>query len=213
MGGGGGRQVILFSHMGQTFERMCVCLILFSGSSGVEVMLTDRPVCLTDVENTAPDSSRRLGSSSEGSDAEDEQNFVSSVVPERTPQPRVHWGNLPKRHDGDQKKAVDPGKEDDDTKCVERCVKESTELLDHCDLSDGPGLTASGAAENVPEPGQNISEVGMSRKGAEELKNLLKNRPGSRIDPPSMLETLRRTLTEWKTEETLRYELVLLHSL
>ncbi|XP_062844048.1 putative RNA polymerase II subunit B1 CTD phosphatase rpap2 [Trichomycterus rosablanca] len=181
------------------------------GSSGVEVELTDRPVYLTEVESPAPDSSIRRGSSRESSDSEDEQSFVSSVVSGQCSRPRVHWGNLPKRHDEDGTKPTDrveSGRVDEATP-VERGVEETTDLLDRCDLSDAPAQTANDAHEKAAEPGLNISEVGMSKKGAAGLKNLLKNHAQSRAEPPSVtlgvLEALRRTLTEWKTEETMRF--------
>ncbi|XP_041848566.1 putative RNA polymerase II subunit B1 CTD phosphatase rpap2 isoform X2 [Melanotaenia boesemani] len=55
-------------------------------------------------------------------------------------------------------------------------------------------------------PGLNITQVGMSKRGAAGLRHLLKNqeaKPDSvRL---SLIECLRRTLKEWSTEETLRF--------
>ncbi|XP_070701371.1 putative RNA polymerase II subunit B1 CTD phosphatase rpap2 [Pempheris klunzingeri] len=83
------------------------------GSSGEEVMLVQRHLQEEDIENPLaaqtedPLSSqqRRAAadlSHSEGSDVEQEQDFVSSVVSQRQG-PRVHWGDLPKRTDEDTK--------------------------------------------------------------------------------------------------------------
>ncbi|XP_039672844.1 putative RNA polymerase II subunit B1 CTD phosphatase rpap2 isoform X2 [Perca fluviatilis] len=83
------------------------------GSSGEELKLLERRLQVDDIEDPLaappedPPSSRRGPaadglSPSESSDAEQEQDFVSSVVSQRQG-PRVHWGDLPKRTDGDKK--------------------------------------------------------------------------------------------------------------
>ncbi|XP_028448935.1 putative RNA polymerase II subunit B1 CTD phosphatase rpap2 isoform X2 [Perca flavescens] len=83
------------------------------GSSGEEVKLLERRLQVDDIEDPLaappedPPSSRRGPaadglSHSESSDVEQEQDFVSSVVSQRQG-PRVHWGDLPKRTDGDEK--------------------------------------------------------------------------------------------------------------
>ncbi|KAM8849541.1 putative RNA polymerase II subunit B1 CTD phosphatase rpap2 isoform 2-T2 [Spinachia spinachia] len=56
------------------------------------------------------------------------------------------------------------------------------------------------------QPGLNITEVGMSRRGAAGLQQLLKNH----TDKPdslrrNLLEYLRRTLKDWSTDETLKF--------
>ncbi|XP_040910253.1 putative RNA polymerase II subunit B1 CTD phosphatase rpap2 [Toxotes jaculatrix] len=82
-----------------------------SGSSGEEVLLSERCLQEEDIENPLaaqpeyPHSSQQhypAGSHSDSSDVEQEQDFVSSVV-SRQQGPRVHWGDLPKRRDGDEK--------------------------------------------------------------------------------------------------------------
>ncbi|XP_074506873.1 putative RNA polymerase II subunit B1 CTD phosphatase rpap2 [Sebastes fasciatus] len=78
------------------------------GSSGEEVRLLERRLEEDDVENPEDPHSSQQGSAaaglghSESSDTEQEQDFVSSVVSQRQG-PRVHWGDLPKRTDGDTK--------------------------------------------------------------------------------------------------------------
>ncbi|XP_059200950.1 putative RNA polymerase II subunit B1 CTD phosphatase rpap2 isoform X2 [Centropristis striata] len=81
------------------------------GSSGEEVLLTTRRLEEEDIENplaaqpedarSSQDAAVGLGHS-DGSDIEQEQDFVSSVVSQRQG-PRVHWGDLPKRTDEDKK--------------------------------------------------------------------------------------------------------------
>ncbi|XP_031153895.1 putative RNA polymerase II subunit B1 CTD phosphatase rpap2 isoform X2 [Sander lucioperca] len=83
------------------------------GSSGEEIKLLERRLQVDDIEDPLaappedPPSSRQGSatdglSHSESSDVEQEQDFVSSVVSQRQG-PRVHWGDLPKRTDGDRK--------------------------------------------------------------------------------------------------------------
>ncbi|XP_042353842.1 putative RNA polymerase II subunit B1 CTD phosphatase rpap2 isoform X2 [Plectropomus leopardus] len=80
------------------------------GSSGEEVMLSERRLQEEDIENPAqpedPHSSQQGPaaadlSHSEGSDTEQEQDFVSSVVSQRQG-PRVHWADQPKCTDEDE---------------------------------------------------------------------------------------------------------------
>ncbi|XP_071347344.1 putative RNA polymerase II subunit B1 CTD phosphatase rpap2 [Trachinotus anak] len=84
------------------------------GSSGEEVFLSERRLQEDDIENPLavqpedPHSSQQSCpagglSHSDGSDIEQEQDFVSSVVSQRQG-PRVHWGDLPKRTDEDKGK-------------------------------------------------------------------------------------------------------------
>ncbi|XP_073347915.1 putative RNA polymerase II subunit B1 CTD phosphatase rpap2 [Pagrus major] len=83
------------------------------GSSGEEVLLSQRRLQEKDIEDPLaaqsedPHSSQQHSaaadlSHSESSDIEQEQEFVSSVVSQRQG-PRVHWGDLPKRTDEDHK--------------------------------------------------------------------------------------------------------------
>lgn len=58
------------------------------------------------------------------------------------------------------------------------------------------------------QPGLNITQVGMSKRGAAGLRDLLKNHPAG-AKPNSirlnLLECLKRTLNSWSTEETLKF--------
>ncbi|KAM6919711.1 putative RNA polymerase II subunit B1 CTD phosphatase rpap2 [Lycodopsis pacificus] len=66
------------------------------------------------------------------------------------------------------------------------------------------------------QPGLNITQVGMSRRGAAGLQELLKNHTAA-AEPDSirlnLLECLRRTLKDWSTDETLKFLYGAEHSL
>ncbi|KAI4894103.1 hypothetical protein NFI96_020162 [Prochilodus magdalenae] len=104
-------------------------------------------------------------------------------------------------------------------------VEETRKLLDQLDLSDN-SLSAVTPQDATPDPtpeicdsnantkdasdsNLNISHVGMSKKSAAGLKSLLKNHMKAPADAPpgtlSLLENLRNTLMEWRTEETMRF--------
>ncbi|XP_068557511.1 putative RNA polymerase II subunit B1 CTD phosphatase rpap2 [Cebidichthys violaceus] len=279
------------------------------GSSGEVVMLLERGLQEEDVENPPPAAQpvdphgSLLGSAADGhsdsSDVDQERDFVSSVVSPRRG-PRVHWGDLPKRTDDDEK--TDRGKtgrrnkqrKDGDEKEIEGRgadgegkmrdenrrvdaekqlhssntetrngeqvpeerdlpdelgVEEATAKLNLYNLSETVGHTApppvdlsakrtehtnlltsppcedpesktlpSSALINANQdghdaaltslPGLNITQVGMSRRGAAGLRELLKNHTAA-AGPDSirlnLLECLRRTLKEWSTDETLKF--------
>ncbi|AWP04336.1 putative RNA polymerase II subunit B1 CTD phosphatase RPAP2 isoform 2 [Scophthalmus maximus] len=222
------------------------------GRSGEEVMLSVRPLQKKDIENlpTAqpeePHASQQYHaadglshSHSDSRDMEQEQDFVSSVVSQQQGR-RVHWGDLPKRTDGDDK-----GKESS--------VEEATAKMNVCSLSETvtqtlsppvnstpapaehttalispPFIDSKPPTENKPlpsltpttthlnsnnttvptQPGLSITQVGMSKKGAAGLRDLLKNHTvASKPDSvrQNLLECLRRTLKEWSTDETLKF--------
>ncbi|XP_038859661.1 putative RNA polymerase II subunit B1 CTD phosphatase rpap2 [Salvelinus namaycush] len=71
-----------------------------------------------------------------------------------------------------------------------------------------PNRSPQGAPAQPTQPGINITQVGMSRRGAQGLRGLLKcHEAGTK--PVSvrlnLLEGLRRTFTEWMTEETMKF--------
>ncbi|XP_074545224.1 putative RNA polymerase II subunit B1 CTD phosphatase rpap2 [Halichoeres trimaculatus] len=90
------------------------------GSSGEEVMLMERRLQEEEIENplTAPPEGPHTTQQrpdaaslnhSDGSDIEQEQDFVSSVVSQRQG-PRVHWGHMPKRTDPDGEEEEETGR-------------------------------------------------------------------------------------------------------
>ncbi|XP_072525143.1 putative RNA polymerase II subunit B1 CTD phosphatase rpap2 [Salminus brasiliensis] len=94
-------------------------------------------------------------------------------------------------------------------------VEETTKLLDQVALSDGspsavtPENTTANDTIGTSDPDLNISHVGMSKKSAAGLKSLLKSHVKSKAEAPgvklSLLQSLRMTLTEWRSEETMRF--------
>ncbi|XP_076838138.1 putative RNA polymerase II subunit B1 CTD phosphatase rpap2 [Brachyhypopomus gauderio] len=225
------------------------------GSSGLEVPLMDRAVRAEEVENPVSEAAERLGDLA-GESEEEQEDFVSSVVARRGT--RVHWGELPRHHGGNEKDQwLEGDTKDTQAQClrpengknepslssplqgdpqdcpalqskvtpVEYAVEETRELLDQCVLSDthSSGVTPQDPVNDAPQKvsdvntdvgdtpdtGLNICQVGMSRRGATELKSLLKNHRRAKAEPLSvkqdLLEALRRTLLEWRTEETLKF--------
>ncbi|MCI4391019.1 hypothetical protein PGIGA_G00129630 [Pangasianodon gigas] len=188
------------------------------GTSGLEVKLSDRPVSKSDVENPIPQCTGSRGGSSEGECSDEEQGFVSSVMARQQQPRRVRWGDLPRRdgenqtHGGDAEVAGvrrEREKRCDDAKVSQPVsssvsVDETSELLQQVALSDSPA-----SAENSLETSLNISQVGMSKKTAAGLRNLLKSHGKARAEAPavtlSLLEGLTHTLMEWRTEETMRF--------
>ncbi|XP_040027645.2 putative RNA polymerase II subunit B1 CTD phosphatase rpap2 isoform X3 [Gasterosteus aculeatus] len=87
--------------------------------------------------------------------------------------------------------------------------KDPNSLAESTDLPSSKlsnmNLDGHDAALTSP-PGLNITQVGMSRRGAAGLQELLKNH----TDKPNslrlnLLECLRRTLKDWSTDETLKF--------
>lgn len=106
-------------------------------------------------------------------------------------------------------------------------MEEAAELLSQVTIQDratatSPALTACSVQNQDPapkpspqgdpaqptQPGINITQVGMSRRGAQGLRGLLKGHEAG-TKPVSvrlnLLEGLRRTFTEWMTEETMKF--------
>ncbi|XP_066508532.1 putative RNA polymerase II subunit B1 CTD phosphatase rpap2 isoform X2 [Hoplias malabaricus] len=97
-------------------------------------------------------------------------------------------------------------------------VEDTRKLLDQCALSEktlslvtphGISTNASDEANLNTNPNPNISHVSMSKKSAAGLKNLLKNHKKTTFEAPpvtlSLLEGLRVTLMDWRTEDTMRF--------
>lgn len=166
------------------------------------------------MENPVPECPAAHRVSSENEYSDEEQGFVSSVVTskehqQQLQQKRVHWGDLPRQdgenqtHDGVEHKR---GTRSDDTK-VSRpirdsgSVEETRELLQQVALSDTPLSPAP--AGNSLQTSHNISQVGMSKKTAAGLRNLLKSGEAPTLTL-GLLRALTHTLTEWRTQETMR---------
>ncbi|NWX27683.1 RPAP2 phosphatase, partial [Notiomystis cincta] len=204
-----------------------------SGQSGEEVKLRDEVIKASDIENPRVSSDPcESGSHDTASDCstDTEQEFISSVLPGSQSSSasfaeQLHRKSILKKEHA-QKVHASPKTEDAD-------VVEATEQLSHCKLdnqeerhacsvhnevtaspSNNTALeksSASGIFENTY--GSQIVFLGVSKRGAEHLKRTLANsmehkNPGLRHpdnSKGSLLEVLRQTLTEWRTEETLKF--------
>ncbi|KAK2868215.1 hypothetical protein Q7C36_000086 [Tachysurus vachellii] len=190
------------------------------GTSGLEVKLSDKTVTKSNIETLIPGSVGSHGSSSEGEySEEEEQGFVSSVVAGR--QRRVHWGDLPRRDTENQTQAgesrvsstrLEREKSSHEVSKVSGPVTdfvpvdETNQLLQEVDLSD---TSRDVSDQNSLQTSLNISQVGMSKKTAAGLRNLLKSHGKAKAEAPavtvSILGALTHTLMEWRTEETMRF--------
>uniref|UniRef100_A0A8C3R888 RNA polymerase II subunit B1 CTD phosphatase RPAP2 homolog n=1 Tax=Cyanoderma ruficeps TaxID=181631 RepID=A0A8C3R888_9PASS len=200
-----------------------------NGQSGEEVKLCDEVIKASDIENPRISSAPcESGSHDTGSDSssDTEQGFISSVLPGSQSSSgnfaqQLHRKSILKKKYA-QKVHASPKTEDAD-------VVEATEQLSHCKLDTQEEGRACSVDNEVTAPPSNntapgkssVSEIfgsqivflGMSKRGAEHLKRKLANsteykNPGLRHpgnSKGSLLEVLRQTLTEWRTEETLKF--------
>ncbi|NWT80422.1 RPAP2 phosphatase, partial [Lanius ludovicianus] len=204
-----------------------------SGQSGEEVKLRDEVIKASDIENprisSDPCESASHDTASDSS-TDTEQEFVSSVLPGSQSSSanfaqQLHRKSiLKKKHV--PKVHASPKTEDAD-------VIEATEQLSHCKLdtqeeihacsvrnkvtappSNNTALEKSGASEIcVNTSGSQIVFLGVSKRGAEHLKRTLAKsteHKNPELRHPvnskgSLLEVLRQTLREWRTEETLKF--------
>lgn len=96
---------------------------------------------------------------------------------------------------------------------VESNVEETGELLKQCHLEDSHNVTIPLQPEientTLCSGGLNITQVGMSKRGVAGLKDLLKDHKKPKSAPKAislcLLECLRRTFMEWRTEETMKF--------
>uniref|UniRef100_A0A8C3IZY9 RNA polymerase II subunit B1 CTD phosphatase RPAP2 homolog n=1 Tax=Calidris pygmaea TaxID=425635 RepID=A0A8C3IZY9_9CHAR len=205
-----------------------------SGQSGEEVKLCDEVIKASDIENPGISSNPcESGSHDTASDSssDTEQEFVSSVLPGSQASSanfaqQSHRNSILKKKHA-QKAYSGPKTEDSD-------VVEATERLSNCKLnaqeetyarsahneitatpSKNTTLGKSSASQNYGNTcsGSQIVFLGVSKRGAEHLKRTLANskeyKRSELVDPVnskgSLLEVLQQTLTEWRTEETLKF--------
>ncbi|NXY20143.1 RPAP2 phosphatase, partial [Atrichornis clamosus] len=204
-----------------------------SGQSGEEVKLRDEVIKASDIENprisSDPCESGPHDTTSDSS-TDTEQEFVSSVRPGSQSSSANFAQQLPrksilkKKHV--QKVYTTPENEDAD-------VVEATERLSHCKVDTQEEIRTCSVHNEVTAPpskntalgkssaseicentyGSQIVFLGISKRGAEHLKRTLANsteRKKAELRYPvnsrgSLLEVLRQTLTEWRTDETLKF--------
>ncbi|TRY87528.1 hypothetical protein DNTS_007087 [Danionella cerebrum] len=198
------------------------------GSSGQEIQLIDKPVSEAEIENPTADNSESSREFSQSDHSDTEQDFVSSVGSKLHKHAKVHWAKLPEK-DGVSENIA----ENTLAECTQRCDGENNDNCDHSQtspLSKEPnGFTSNSAqdrsaecdpeeiVDSLSESGSfalvtgdlDITRVGMSRRAAAGLKGFLKdyNKPKSTpaTHTPGILEVLKQTLIEWRTEETLKF--------
>ncbi|NXR84444.1 RPAP2 phosphatase, partial [Pycnonotus jocosus] len=204
-----------------------------SGQSGEEVKLHDEVIKASDIENPRISSDPcEYGSHDTASDSssDNEQGFISSVLPgsqssSANSAQQLHRKSILKKKHA-QKVPASPKTEDAD-------VVEATEQLSHCKLDtreEGHACSVhnevTAPASNNTAPGKSSASetfentcgsqivfLGVSKRGAEHLRRTLANSAEHKNPEPrhpvnskgSLLEVLRQTLTEWRTEETLKF--------
>ncbi|NXG63500.1 RPAP2 phosphatase, partial [Hemiprocne comata] len=200
-----------------------------SGQSGEEVKLCDEAIKASDIENprisSNPCESVSHDTASDSS-SDTEQEFVSSVLPGSQPSSanlaqQLHRSSILKKKQA-QKVYSNPKTEDSDvveaTEQLSNCKLDAQEEMYACSVdnkttvmpSKNTTLEKSSASENYENTcsGSQIVFLGVSKRGAEHLKRTLANSKEQR-DPASskgsLLEVLKRTLVEWRTEETLKF--------
>ncbi|NXX94348.1 RPAP2 phosphatase, partial [Centropus bengalensis] len=204
-----------------------------SGPSGEEVKIRDDVIKAFDIENPGISSNPSESGSRDtdsGSSSDAEQEFVSSVLPGSHSRPadvaqHLHRSRIVKKQRA-QKGSSRPDAEHPD-------VVEATEQLSKCKLDtqeevyassvhdkvtatppEGTSLGKASASDSYGNPfsGSQVVFLGVSKRGAEHLKRFLANSREHKSEAKnpvnckgSLLEVLKQTLTEWRTEETLKF--------
>ncbi|NWW46750.1 RPAP2 phosphatase, partial [Pedionomus torquatus] len=204
-----------------------------SGQSGEEVKLCDEVIKASDIENPGISSNpRESGSHNIDSDSssDTEQEFVSSVLPGSQSSSanfaqQSHRNSILKRKHAQKAYSSRKTEDSDVVEATERlsnCKLDAQEVCAHCvhnEITATPSqdttLGISSASENYGNTysSSQIVFLGVSKRGAEHLKKALANSKEYRLselrDPvnskASLLEVLKQTLVEWRTEETLKF--------
>ncbi|NXX42932.1 RPAP2 phosphatase, partial [Tricholaema leucomelas] len=203
-----------------------------SGQSGDEVKLRDEVIKVSDIENPRMSSNPcKPGSHDAASDSssDTEQEFVSSVLPESQSNSanfaqQLHRNTILKKKHA-QKVSSSPTTEDSRvvkaTEQLSNCNLDAQEERHPCPVSNKittlPSKTTpekSSASDNYEHTWDSqVVFLGVSKRVAEHLKRTLANSKEHKtpevkhpVDSKgSLLEVLKQTLTEWRTEETLKF--------
>ncbi|XP_002715910.2 putative RNA polymerase II subunit B1 CTD phosphatase RPAP2 isoform X2 [Oryctolagus cuniculus] len=207
-----------------------------SGDSGEEVQLCSKAIKTSDIDNPGHfEKQYDSGSSSTCSDSasDNEQDFVSSILPRNRPdemcaRPQLHKKSIMKKKAGRKadSKHIDTDQTIEDiTEQLGNCRLDSQETAAACELplqrvntqisSNSPLQEELKAVENSDSKytASEITLVGISKKSAEHFKRKFA-RPNQvsssvqvcpEIAKTNLLKVLKETLIEWKTEETLRF--------
>nr|XP_010948699.1 putative RNA polymerase II subunit B1 CTD phosphatase RPAP2 isoform X1 [Camelus bactrianus] len=211
-----------------------------SGRSGEEIQLRSTAIKTSDIDNPGH-FEKHCESSSSGthsdSGSDNEQDFVSSILPGNRPsakgiRPQLHKKSIMKKKAGQKTSSKHESKEQtviNVTKQLDNCRLDSQERAAACELplqkvntqisSNSPSQEKSEASEISENKysSSKITLVGISKKSAEHFKRkFAKSNQVSRsasssvqvcpeVAKANLLEVLKETLNEWKTEETLRF--------
>lgn len=211
----------VFCYSGQSGEEVKLCDEVIKASDIENPRVSSNP-CESASYGTASDSS-----------SDTEQEFVSSVLPGSQSSSvnlaqQLHRNSiLKKKH---LQKAYSSSKSEGSnvveiTERLSNCKLNAQEEMHACTVQEKitampsknttPGK--SNASENCEDTCSNsqIVFLGVSKKGAEYLKTLANSKQHEKIElrgsvsssaaKCSLLELLKQTLTEWRTEETLRF--------
>ncbi|KFV38843.1 Putative RNA polymerase II subunit B1 CTD phosphatase RPAP2, partial [Tyto alba] len=204
-----------------------------SGQSGEEVKLRDEVIKTSDIENPRISSNPcESGSHDTPSDSssDTEQEFVSSVLPGRQSSSANFAQQLDKnsilKKKYAQKVCSSPKTEDsgvvEATEQLSSCKLDTLEEMHTCCVhnkitampSENSAPGKSSASESYQNTcGSQIVFLSVSKRGAEHLKRTLANskeHKKAELRHPvnskgSLLEVLKQTLMEWRTEETLKF--------
>ncbi|XP_009696734.1 PREDICTED: putative RNA polymerase II subunit B1 CTD phosphatase RPAP2, partial [Cariama cristata] len=204
-----------------------------SGQSGEEVQLRDEIIKASDIENpgisSSPYESHSCDTVSDSS-SDTEQEFVSSVLPGSQSRSvnfaqQLHRNSILKKKHAQKVCSSSKTEDSDVTEATERlsnCKLDAQEEMHACSVhnkitatpSKNTTLGKSSASENYESTcGSQIVFLGVSKRGAEHLKRTLANskeHENPELRHPvnskgSLLEVLKQTLTEWRTQETLKF--------
>ncbi|KAH0618422.1 hypothetical protein JD844_017605 [Phrynosoma platyrhinos] len=203
------------------------------GHSGKEVKLVSEGISALDIESPVPETTQSDSSTESESSSDAEQEFVSSILQEHLPCAEKGAQPVPRKNILKKKLAekVQPKPISTENPINKAVVQLSRFTLDGPEEKHLlPNKTQAERADTsvhrlIPETvptsdgsrgssgGSQLVFLGMSQKGAEQFKRLLANskQPGKRelkgpVDSTKecLLESLKQTFIEWKTEETLK---------
>ncbi|KAM4640635.1 putative RNA polymerase II subunit B1 CTD phosphatase RPAP2 isoform 2-T2 [Discoglossus pictus] len=191
-----------------------------SGQSGLEIKLTEKCITTEHIEKpvTAENDDNSEHPGDEATDDGPEQEFVSSIISGDRHCPidlETEGKESDKTYQNNSIKSTDQ-----DTDLVE--ATERLHLSDHngtilgeslSDTSKSPTTKStdiSSSSEPSTEEVPGVTLIAVSKRGAEHLRKILSNSKKYQSAPTvvvkgSMLDVLTQTLSEWKTEETLKY--------
>ncbi|XP_043347175.1 putative RNA polymerase II subunit B1 CTD phosphatase RPAP2 isoform X3 [Dermochelys coriacea] len=204
-----------------------------SGQSGEEVKLHHEVIKVSDIENPKTSASQ-CDSGSHGtyndSSSDAEQEFVSAILPGNRSnatslvQP-LHKKSILKKKPGQNKNSTHRDRDQrviNITEQLSECKLENQEKKSSCSVT---GISSDTIiSENLKNPencesrcnGSQVVLLGVSKKGAEQLKKMLaksKQHIKPELNAPvdsltathNVLDVLKQTFIEWRTEETSKF--------